>query len=418
MRDHFEMVSYVLSNLFRIYSMYLFSNAYYKRQIKVRRNLIIIFFFAYYTINTIGNLFCSNVFLNLFTNIIPFFLLSLLYEASMLKRVIAVFISYAASLCIDAFLVSIEFLVGAHQVVISSGIATSFFIFLAERVYEYFTDKNVVYPELKRKQLLLILTIPIGSVVIAVRTMQERDYNYLLESSILFLMNAVVFYMYDSLMKTSHAKFQAAVLEEQNRSYANQLEIYKESTRNDRILQHDMKNHIHQIQFYANHGQVEELKIYIDAIIHSVGGNDMIFNTGNQEIDCILNFKAARWKQLNAEVHTDLEVPTKINIDNFDLIKILGNLFDNVSDAIEKIEHRIVYVRIHYEKGLVNICIRNTYDGNLVISNGKPITKKKEESSHGFGLQSIEEAVKKYDGEIDFDYTDKVFSTFVILYEL
>ena len=35
MTDHFETLSYVISNLFRIYAMYLFSNAYISAKIKL-----------------------------------------------------------------------------------------------------------------------------------------------------------------------------------------------------------------------------------------------------------------------------------------------------------------------------------------------------------------------------------------------
>lgn len=166
---------------------------------KVKNGVTLALFFGYFIVNSVGNLIYPSTFINMLTNVVPYFLLTFLYRGSFLKKVIAVFISYAVSLCIDAFLVSIEYIMDDKNIIISSGIATSFLIFLAERIYEYCVDKKEIYPELRRKQLLLILTIPIGSIVIAAQTMQNRDYNYLLESSILFLINAIVFYMYDSL---------------------------------------------------------------------------------------------------------------------------------------------------------------------------------------------------------------------------
>ena len=62
------------------------------------------------------------------TNVVSYFLLTFLYRGSFLKKVIAVFISYAVSLCIDAFLVSIEYIMDDKNIIISSGIATSFLI--------------------------------------------------------------------------------------------------------------------------------------------------------------------------------------------------------------------------------------------------------------------------------------------------
>ncbi|WP_294402674.1 sensor histidine kinase [uncultured Ruminococcus sp.] len=417
MTDHFETLSYVISNLFRIYAMYLFSNAYFRGQGKVKYGVTLALFFGYFIVNSVGNLIYPSTFINMLTNVVPYFLLTFLYRGSFLKKVIAVFISYAVSLCIDAFLVSIEYIMDDKNIIISSGIATSFLIFLAERVYEYCVDKKEIYPELRRKQLLLIMTIPIGSIVIAAQTMQNRDYNYLLESSILFLINAIVFYMYDSLLKTGNEKYKTAVLEEQNHSYANQLKVYQEAVQKDKIVRHDMKNHLHQIRDFVERERIMELKQYTESMLATMENDSVVCNTGNQEIDSILNFKCARWNQLNVEVHFDLNVPPELNIESFDLTKILGNLLDNVSDAIEKVEKRIVYIRIHYEKGIVNICIRNTFNGQIAVADGNLMTMKANSQKHGFGYQSIKEAVEKYNGEVEFDYTDKVFSVYVILYE-
>ena len=100
--------------------------------------------------------------------------------------------------------------------------------------------------------------------------MQNRDYNYLLESSILFLINAIVFYMYDSLLKTGNEKYKTAVLEEQNHSYANQLKVYQEAVQKDKIVRHDMKNHLHQIKRFCGTRTYNGVK----AIYRIYAGND------------------------------------------------------------------------------------------------------------------------------------------------
>ena len=56
MTDHFETLSYVISNLFRIYAMYLFSNAYFRGQGKVKNGVTLALFFGYFIVNSVGNL--------------------------------------------------------------------------------------------------------------------------------------------------------------------------------------------------------------------------------------------------------------------------------------------------------------------------------------------------------------------------
>ena len=52
MTDHFETLSYVISNLFRIYAMYLFSNAYFRGQGKVKNGVTLALFFGYFIVNS------------------------------------------------------------------------------------------------------------------------------------------------------------------------------------------------------------------------------------------------------------------------------------------------------------------------------------------------------------------------------
>ncbi len=82
-------------------------------------------------------------------------------------------------------------------------------------------------------------------------------------------------------------------------------------------------------------------------------------------MDGIVNLKLSKAKEMNAELHFDLKIPNKLNIDAFDLNRILGNLFDNVLNALEKVDRRIVFFQMLYEKGVVNICIRNSFNGEI-----------------------------------------------------
>lgn len=220
--------------------MYLFARAYFHDETTVKKIYIIIAFTGYFIINTAGYLIFPETFFNMISNIVPFFLLTFLYNSSVLRKVMAVVISYVSSMCIDVLMVSLEHLLNDRYLIISSGIATSLMIFLAERVFEFFTDKNGNYHDLKKGQLLMIIFVPVGSIIIALQTMTERNFNYIVESAILLTINVIVFYMYDTLLKTSNEKYKLAVLEEQNLSYAGQLKLYEESVHKERIIKHDI----------------------------------------------------------------------------------------------------------------------------------------------------------------------------------
>mgnify|MGYP000773613742 CR=1 FL=1 len=232
------------------------------------------------------------------------------------------------------------------------------------------------------------------------------DYYAVLIATIMMGISIIIIKIYEGLGEKAELETRNMVYQTQVEAYRVQISEREEAVKEFRLLKHDMKNHLHQIRDFVERERIMELKQYTESMLATMENDSVVCNTGNQEIDSILNFKCARWNQLNVEVHFDLNVPPELNIESFDLTKILGNLLDNVSDAIEKVEKRIVYIRIHYEKGIVNICIRNTFNGQIAVADGNLMTMKANSQKHGFGYQSIKEAVEKYNGEVEFDYTD------------
>ena len=101
---------------------------------------------------------------------------------------------------------------------VSSGVATSLLIFLIERLYEYFfpREKLEKKAEVHIEELLLIIFIPLGSIIIALRGMNHAFEDYLPESIILFAINGIVFYMYDALKKNEKQKIEKMQLQQQN----------------------------------------------------------------------------------------------------------------------------------------------------------------------------------------------------------
>ena len=64
---------------------------------------------------------------------------------------------------------------------VSSGVATSLLIFLIERLYEYFFPQEILekMAEIHIEELLLIIFIPLGSIIIALRGMNHAFEDYL-----------------------------------------------------------------------------------------------------------------------------------------------------------------------------------------------------------------------------------------------
>ena len=72
-------------------------------------------------------------------------------------------------------------------------------------------------------------------------------------------------------------------------------------------------------------------------------------------------------------------------------------------------------INLKYKKGRLILQIENSYK-NIVKSQGKLQTTKKEKQGHGIGLESVREVAERYNGIMQIDYEDNLFVVLVILY--
>lgn len=61
--------------------------------------------------------------------------------------------------------------------------------------------------------------------------------------------------------------------------------------------------------------------------------------------------------------------------------------------------------------------IVNTKNQKTEEKNGKYTTWKKNEKSHGIGIENVKEVVKHYQGTMDITYDDKTFSVVILIAE-
>ena len=186
-----------------------------------------------------------------------------------------------------------------------------------------------------------------------------------------------------------------------------------------RMLRHDMKNHFYRMKTMVHQGEIPLLEEYMEHIISETESIVPICRTGNSDVDGIVNVTLTRAQREGTEIHLDLKIPTKLNIDSFDMNCILGNLFDNALEALSKVDKKILYFRMVYEKGVVNICLRNMFDGQLRVNEKNQLLSLKQDRKecHGLGIKNVVETVKKYDGKFEYEQEKNVFSVYAMMYE-
>ncbi len=410
---------YLITNVFRTYVLFRFLGVFLKRNTQIKKEIEILLYTIYYMINSAMNLIFSNPFVNLASNFILFYLLTFIYDGKTFTRIVSVVIMYSSSMIFETITYGLFMLINLFKLNIKD-LATIvsnllFFIFtiLLERL---FGEKRII--NINGIHLFTVFCIPLGSIAIVASLflMNIESIFTIIIVSVLFLMNIINFYLYDIIIKYYNDKYEKNLLEQQNNAYLNQLNIIKESQKNIKMLKHDMKNHVISIQNMIKNKRNIELNNYLQTILDNANNKKEYVNSGNAEVDSLLNYKINEAVELGSELEIDINIPNNFNVELFDLVVILGNLLDNALDALKKVSEKYLYVEMKLEKSMLFTTIKNTFNGTINKSNDKILTTKNDMNDHGLGLINVENIINKYNGSLDIEYNNNVFSVDVVLY--
>lgn len=135
------------------------------------------------------------------------------------------------------------------------------------------------------------------------------------------------------------------------------------------------------------------------------------FDTGNNIVDALLTDKQDKAYAYNTQLFFEGAISNKIN--PTDLCVIFGNALDNAIEACEKIklsESKAIQINCECNGGFMFLTITNPVCKDIVIHNNTIFTSKEDKDSHGFGLLSINQVTKKYDGNLSLSCVDNKFT--------
>lgn len=215
-------------------------------------------------------------------------------------------------------------------------------------------------------------------------------------------------------------------VEHENAIFVQQLELIKKHSEEQKEIyerqkefRHNLKNYCIGLRVSIEHDEKEEALRMLDKIVvqgEPTGEN--FIDTGNDLIDTLVNYKYAVAKKYGIDVTADILVPDAISkVDCGDLSVILGNLIDNAIEAAKECERdKRIVISMGVTRGELVIDICNTYDKEPKTDRqGNFLTGKEDRGNHGFGIKSVQKAVKKYDGNVLFQTKEGIFEATVII---
>lgn len=289
--------------------------------------------------------------------------------------------------------------------------------------------KDNHYSEIPLKYFLIILLIPVSSIYIMhhifliAAAHSEFAIFSATASFLLLVVNYMIFEVYDWISRD-------AELREQNRLYAQQLELCTQQAEERenlyleiRRIRHDLKKHLSVLLEMVRIGQTNETEKYITLLIDDGVGDrpEEVSRSGNIIVDSLINNTYSLAQKYNIDFNINVLVPAILPFESGHLAIILGNLMENALEACREIKEgkRFINLDISYVKEVFQLSIKNNYQKKRKKDNiGNYITTKNDTIYHGLGLSSISHAVANYQGQVEIVDRDNEFQVIVIMYGL
>jgi len=418
-------IAFLFSEIFTIYSIKSFYDIFYKIK-KGWHWFAFGTYFLYFAVTVLLHFFVSVPFVNMGANILLLFCISLCYESSMQRKILAVFecyvIMFAAEILISALTKSAyieplqkyeyENIPGLYL----SRMMIFFVVLVIRRIMDMKKNKDLPYMLCLASLTVPIITISIELIFTSISGATTQ--LVVISMILLFAVNMMVVFLFNSLAKYYENSLKSVILEQEREYYHNQCKLMQKATEDVRSFKHDISNHFTVIKNLLKDEKEEQAFSYILELTDNNMTNSVVYSdTGNAVVDSIINYKLCNAELNNITVSTDLIIPTELPVEIMDISAILTNLLDNALQALQKIEeNKKLDIKMSYKKGVLKISIYNTYNGIVKYENGEMITTKEDKTEHGYGIRNIETIAEKYNGIYHIKHDKKIFQSEVLIY--
>ena len=183
------------------------------------------------------------------------------------------------------------------------------------------------------------------------------------------------------------------------------FDILENQNNNLRAYAHDTKNHLSAIR---NLNTNPEIEMHLLKMSESLAQYSKVCHSGNHTLDVVVDKYVTECRINGLNFEFDIKNNNLANIEPYDTVTILGNLLDNALEAAKQSEQKTLSLETDYRNDFSVIIVSNSCNANP-MSDGKalPVTTKANKQLHGYGLKSVRNTLKKYNGDISFDYDEK-----------
>ncbi len=225
-------------------------------------------------------------------------------------------------------------------------------------------------------------------------------------------------YLYNQNRNSEYIRLKLTLAQEKSRK--EYYELLQEQNENQRILVHDIKDHLQSIEALNAQGERAKIDEYIKSLYEAANLKSVVRVSENELLNVVVLRYRKECEAQGIPFHVDIRRSSMDFLDDYEITSLFANLLDNAMEAVHGVEGAFIDLNVDRKEGtafsvihIINTCAEDPFEGEKTRI---PFSRKKE-PGHGYGLKSVEKVVQKHDGNMNlyFDGTKHVFHTIIIL---
>lgn len=374
--------------------------------------------------------------LNLAGVFLCYILCSVVLFASSLKRlIISTGIAYIVLVCgeiIGECIMSV--LVGVDSLINLNNYYTLAFLLLFEKMVSLFLVKLLQGFLLKKRNQLSdslfkeCLILPIATCILFGLIFTYQINETMGDSGKIALCAGCFGLLFANIYVFAKLERMAELMEENKKmellalKYKMQKQNYDsltEMNEEHRRFIHDISKYFRTIGGLAEQSNDREIIQLLHQIDVKIGTLDNMQYSSNKILNALLleRKKMAEEKGIRYEVKVEPDLQI-MQVEDVDLITMLGNLLDNAIEASENCIPEERFISVHIFQGnrhFFMIDIENSIHSTPVKEEGVFLSTKKDAWRHGIGLKNVKRVVARYGGVAEYKAENKKFKVSLVL---
>lgn len=287
-------------------------------------------------------------------------------------------------------------------------------LFVGMKLFFRSTDREEELSSSMWGLLILLILTPLG-IVFSVILLTNR-YGWAREAEgFLYILLCVALFAVIGLLWTVQVLMRQKRMErehmymEMNRKY---YEMMEQQHFEIRRLKHDMANHLQVLLGLSE----EKREAYIRELIKGHGVFGTLNYCKDSTVNAVLVSKEQFLEERKIAFRYKIDIQEELPFEKPDICAMFANALDNAAEAIEREgvseEKRRISLESRFRKGMFVLSVKNP--SSVKVVEGKiPNTGKTDRKNHGVGLKSIQEVVKRYQGNMELHTEDGIFELFL-----